>query len=78
VEVAGAGLLELHATTKATAAAPDIDHKIIEFFILKTSLLSLGDTQAALSRAMFLSLNRPSNLKNAESMKPGGLSSRRR
>jgi hypothetical protein len=71
-------LLELQATAKATAAAPDTDHKIIEFFILKTSLLSLGETQAALSLDRFLSLNRPSGPKNAESMKPGGIHGRRR
>jgi hypothetical protein len=46
---AGAGLLlELQATANATAVAPDRAHKIIEFFILKTSLLRLGETQAAL------------------------------
>jgi hypothetical protein len=48
VAAAGAGLLlELQATANATAAALETDHKIIEFFILETSLLSLGEPQAA-------------------------------
>jgi hypothetical protein len=48
VGAAGAGLLlELQATANATAAALETDHKIIEFFILETSLLSLGEPQAA-------------------------------
>jgi len=40
-------LLEPQATANETAAQPDTAHKIIEFFILKTSLLSLGEPQAA-------------------------------
>ena len=40
-------LLELQATANETAAHPPTAHKIIEFFILKTSLLSLGEPQAA-------------------------------
>jgi hypothetical protein len=40
-------LLELQATANATAAEPETAHKIIEFFILETSLLSLCDVQAA-------------------------------
>ncbi len=45
---AGGVLLELQATASATAAEPDSANKIIEFFILKTSLLRLCDEQAAL------------------------------
>jgi hypothetical protein len=40
-------LLELQATAKEIAAQPETAHKIIAFFILKTSLLSLGETHAA-------------------------------
>jgi hypothetical protein len=40
-------LLEPQATASETAAQPDTAHKIIEFFILKTSLLSLEEPQAA-------------------------------
>ena len=48
VGVTGAGLLlELQATAKEIAAQPETAHKIIAFFILKTSLLSLGETHAA-------------------------------
>jgi hypothetical protein len=48
VGVTGAGLLlELQATANEIAAQPETAHKIIAFFILKTSLLSLGETHAA-------------------------------
>jgi hypothetical protein len=46
VVVAGL-LLDPQATASETAAQPDTAHKIIEFFILKTSLLSLCAPQAA-------------------------------
>jgi len=44
---AGVLLLELQAAAKATALTPDTAHKVIEFFIVETSLLSLCDPQAA-------------------------------
>jgi hypothetical protein len=49
VVVAGVAglLLDPQATASETAAQPDRAHKIIEFFILKTSLLSLCVPQAA-------------------------------
>jgi hypothetical protein len=47
VVAAGGLLLELQATAKEIAAQPETAHKIIAFFILKTSLLSLGETHAA-------------------------------